>query len=764
MGKSKYHQAKNVTKQKFKGVDSIVDNEIDSKNYTFLFGAISFIFAFILYANTLQHGWVLDDYSVFKDNIYVTKGVDGYSDILSHTYRYGSGFFTDNLYRPVSQLMFATEWQLSPENPGLSHFVNVLFYALSALLLFLVLRKLFKSVKPWIPLLITLLYIAHPIHTEVVANIKSRDEIVSLFFILITILLVLKSVDKDRFLSKLPYYFSIFVTFTLAMFTKESAITMLAAIPLMLFFFTPAKWKEYLFIVFILGIGIAIYFLTKSSVIADSIHKGEFSASIVDNYFYDADLLTGWATAIMLLGKYLLMLFIPHPLACDYSYSQLPLVTFGNVWTIISLLVYLALIIYVIFNFKKKDPIVFGILFFIITMSPTSNLLIRFGSSFGERFLFLPSLGFSIALIFTLVKLLKLDLRLFPKSLSKNGFIFLGIIGVIILLFSVKTISRAAEWKDQFTLFSKDVETCSQSAHMRLYYGLALRDKAKEFDDKNRNETDIVKFQKNSELFVQENFKAIEQTKKAVEIYPEYATAYEQLGLLYERTGKRIQQKQMIDSAEMFYLQSLKYVPTTASVNSNLAKIYFERGALQEAKNYYLKSIKYDPIFANGYYNLGSTYGMLGQYDSSLYFYQKTLELDPGRAAAYYFMGLTYLQMNNLDSAHIMYDKAIQTDPKDPVAYSLKAKAFMVAKNFPAAIDLIQLGISKHPLHVDFYILRGYIYVQQKEYEKAQADFSSSIQIDPLFKQSYIEKINIFQIQNLPDSVRKYSQLLKQIP
>lgn len=529
MGKSKYHQAKNVTKQKFKGVDSIVDNEIDSKNYTFLFGAISFIFAFILYANTLQHGWVLDDYSVFKDNIYVTKGVDGYSDILSHTYRYGSGFFTDNLYRPVSQLMFATEWQLSPENPGLSHFVNVLFYALSALLLFLVLRKLFKSVKPWIPLLITLLYIAHPIHTEVVANIKSRDEIVSLFFILITILLVLKSVDKDRFLSKLPYYFSIFVTFTLAMFTKESAITMLAAIPLMLFFFTPAKWKEYLFIVFILGIGIAIYFLTKSSVIADSIHKGEFSASIVDNYFYDADLLTGWATAIMLLGKYLLMLFIPHPLACDYSYSQLPLVTFGNVWTIISLLVYLALIIYVIFNFKKKDPIVFGILFFIITMSPTSNLLIRFGSSFGERFLFLPSLGFSIALIFTLVKLLKLDLRLFPKSLSKNGFIFLGIIGVIILLFSVKTISRAAEWKDQFTLFSKDVETCSQSAHMRLYYGLALRDKAKEFDDKNRNETDIVKFQKNSELFVQENFKAIEQTKKAVEIYPEYATAYEQL-------------------------------------------------------------------------------------------------------------------------------------------------------------------------------------------------------------------------------------------
>ena len=90
----------------------------------------TFSIAFILYANTFQHSWVLDDYGVFKDNIFVTKGIDGYNDILTKTYRHGSGHYTDNLYRPVSQLMFATEWEISPDNPGLSHFVNVLFYAL----------------------------------------------------------------------------------------------------------------------------------------------------------------------------------------------------------------------------------------------------------------------------------------------------------------------------------------------------------------------------------------------------------------------------------------------------------------------------------------------------------------------------------------------------------------------------------------------------------------------------------------------------------
>lgn len=763
MSKNKYHQTKKSVTQNSKKVQPLISDDQQKSKLTMWFGFFAFAFAFMLYANTFQHGWVLDDYGVFKDNIFVTKGVDGYGDILTKTYRHGSGHYTDNLYRPVSQLMFATEWEISPDHPGLSHFINVLFYALNALLLFIVLRKLFQKVTLWIPFAITLLYIAHPIHTEVVANIKSRDEIVSLFFILISLLIILKSIGTPQIVSKLKYYLLLFITFTLAMFTKESAITMLAAIPLLLFFFTIAKWKEYLPIVFIMGIGSLIYFITKSSVLDNSLHSGAFSVSIVDNYFFDADLFTGLATAIMLMGKYLLLLFVPHPLACDYSFSQLPLVTFSNIWTILSLLAYVGMLIYVILNFKKKDPIVFGILFFIITMSPTSNILIRFGSSFGERFLFLPSLGFSIALIFLIVKVLKIDVVPFTSLVKRKKNLFFGIVGMVLFLFSVKTVVRAAEWKDQLTLFSKDVETCSQSAHMRLYYGLALRDEAKKIDELNTKETNLNKFQKNNDLYIKGNFKAIEQLKKAIEIYPKYATALEQLGLLYERTGKRLNQPQMIDSAEHFYLQSLKYVPTTASVNSNLAKIYFERGSVLLARDYYLKAIKYDPIFADGYYNLGSTYGMLSNYDSSFYYFRKSLEFDKNKTAAYYFMGLNYSKINNLDSAHLMFDKAIQLDPKDVVSYSLKAQTYMQTKNYSEAMVQLQKGISLNPLHTDFYILRGQLYVIQKEYERAHTDFSRCIEINPNIKQPYVEKINLFQLQNKKDSMQKYIQLYNQI-
>lgn len=763
MSKNNYHQTKNISTQNSKIVQPLISEDQKKSKLTLWFGFFAFTIAFLLYANTFQHSWVLDDYGVFKDNIFVTKGTDGFNDILTKTYRHGSGHYTDNLYRPVSQLMFATEWEISPDNPGLSHFVNVLFYALNGLLLFIVLRKLFKNQALWIPFAITLIYIAHPIHTEVVSNIKSRDELVSLFFILISLLLILKTVSLPKFSSKLIYYPFFFITFTLAMFTKESAISMLAAFPLILFFFSSAKWNEYLPIVFILGMGSLIYFITKSSVLENALHSGEFTVSIVDNYFFDSDLLTGLATAIMLMGKYLLLLFIPHPLACDYSFSQLPLVTFGNIWTILSMLIYIGMLVYVILNFKKKDPIVFGILFFIITMSPTSNILIRFGSSFGERFLFLPSLGFCIAVIFIIVKLLKMDSFSFSKVDSSEKNLFFVTIGMILILFSVKTVSRAAEWKDQITLFGKDVQTCPKSAHMRLYYGLSLRDKAKSFDELNKSETNLFKYQKNNDLYIKGNFKAIEQLKEAIQIYPKYATALEQLGLLYERTGKRLNKPQMVDSAEYFYLQSLKYVPTTASVNSNLAKIYFERGLILQARDYYLKAIKYDPIFADGYYNLGSTYGKMSKYDSSFYYYRKSLEFDKNKTAAYYFMGLNYSKINNFDSAHVMFDKAIELDPKDVVSFSLKAQTYIQTKNYTEALVQLQKGISINPLHTDFYILRGQLYVILKEYNKAHIDFSKAIEINPNIKQAYVEKINLFQLQNQKDSMQKYIQRYNQI-
>ena len=131
------------------------------------------VFAFVLYANTLHHEFVLDDNSVILENTMTQGGASSLKEIFSTAYRAGYPNAENNLYRPLSKAMFAVEWQLSPNNPGIHHFVNVLLYALACVVLFIVLSR-WTKINIYILFITALLFVAHPIHTEVVANIKSR--------------------------------------------------------------------------------------------------------------------------------------------------------------------------------------------------------------------------------------------------------------------------------------------------------------------------------------------------------------------------------------------------------------------------------------------------------------------------------------------------------------------------------------------------------------------------------------------------------------
>lgn len=87
----------------------VKQNERD-RNY--LWTILIFLFTFLLYSNTLQHKFVLDDFGALADNWIIKKGISGIPIILTTSYRYGIHMLTDNLYRPLSQVMFAIEWQM----------------------------------------------------------------------------------------------------------------------------------------------------------------------------------------------------------------------------------------------------------------------------------------------------------------------------------------------------------------------------------------------------------------------------------------------------------------------------------------------------------------------------------------------------------------------------------------------------------------------------------------------------------------------------
>ncbi len=615
----------------------------------FAWGVILFFITFALYSNTLSHKFVLDDFGALADNWVVKKGVDGIPIILKTSYRYGINMLSDNLYRPLSQIMFAIEWQISPKNPFIHHFMNVLFYALSMVLLFQVLKKYFSQTSTLIPVLITLLFAVHPVHTEVVANIKSRDEIMSFFFLMCTLLALHKWFTKKNIIALTLGIVSYFLAFL----SKEGVITMLAIFPIMGWYFTNAKMKNIAITTLLMAIPAVVYLSVRGAVLSE--YGTNAPVAIIDNFLSAApDKMSYYATAIYLLGKYLGLLFFPATLISDYSYNQIPIVDFSNTITVVSLIIYLAIFSISVLFIKRKSPVIFGIILFLTSMSIYSNLIIPIGSSFAERFLFLPSLGFCIALVFIGFKLFQIstdDVTLSPKALLKKSPICILLFTVILSLYSFKTVVRASDWKDQYTLFGKDIKQAPNSAHLRYYWGLAIRDKALESADENSMKSMMLE--------------AVEQFDKAVAIYPSYPDCYEQLGLAWYRLKNR-------EKSLENYNKALALNNTKAVTYSNLGILYFEQGDYQKSIELYSKALSIDPNYADAHFNMGSTLGMLGRYDEALESFKKCISFDPENAKAHQFIGITYQNLKQEEEAKIWLEKAAILEQKKAREKSIK--------------------------------------------------------------------------------------------
>lgn len=615
----------------------------NEKRQSLILGLIIAGLGFILYANTINHDYVLDDHSVIKSNWLVQRGTDGISTLLKTSYRYGYWNSPGTLYRPLSLVMFAIEWELSPDDPVLHHIINVLLYALTGFFLFIVLRKLLSDYNLAIPFIISLLFIAHPLHTEVVANIKSRDEIVSFLLVLLSfnfLLNYLKSNSVRTIILSVILYF-------LAFLSKESAITMLAVVPLMLYFFKNITLKKILIITGMFSIGAVAYLLLRQNVLGDV--KSIESVSVMDNLLMSTSLVSQkLATAVYILGKYFLLLIFPHPLVCDYSYNQIPVINFTDIKAILSLLFYLGIFAWAIIRFKNKTLDVFGILFYLITLSLYANIFIIIGSSFAERFLFVPSLGFIIILVFLIFKILKKEIITekaytgIPEIFTKNKGVW-GIIAVIFILYSFKTIDRNRDWKDNFTMYAADVKSSPNSARTHYYHGLELM-KQKALNAGSEQE-------KNKYLDM-----AINEFKTASGIYKYYADAYDQTGLAYYRKNDH-------NKAIEYYELALKYNPSKPITYSNLGAIYFGRKDYEKAIEVYKEAIKYNPRFADAHMNLGSTYATIGKMKKAIQAFLKGLEYNPNSAPLNYYTGVTYQQIGNINNAKKYLDRAYRLDP-----------------------------------------------------------------------------------------------------
>jgi hypothetical protein len=241
------------------------------------------LLGFVLYANTIQHEWALDDFSVIKENFVTQKGFAGIGTHLTHSYRYGYGAGFGTLYRPLTPVMFAMEWQFFPDNPSFMHFVNVLFYALTGVLLFFTLARVFKKYNLILPFAAAVIFMIHPLHTESVANIKGRDDIMGFFFFLLAVYWLWDYLSK----SNVKWLALSLGSFFLAIMAKESSVTYVAVFPLLIYFFTKTSLEKNLKLsAGYLAVSL-VFIAILSTVLGKTIGTG--NTSILDNVLVSAD-------------------------------------------------------------------------------------------------------------------------------------------------------------------------------------------------------------------------------------------------------------------------------------------------------------------------------------------------------------------------------------------------------------------------------------------------------------------------------------------
>ncbi|NQY66272.1 MAG: tetratricopeptide repeat protein [Flavobacteriales bacterium] len=601
------------------------------------------ILAFFLYANTLDHQYALDDGLVLINNTLVQDGLGSLGEIFTTNMLNGINGFNGGVYRPTLIASFALEVELFGNNAFISHLFNVLYYALSVFVLGILMFRLFNKYHVLIPLSITLLFAVHPVHTEAVANIKGRDEIFAFLFSISSMLFFIKYIDTNKLLNAaLGLLF-----FMISFISKESAITLIAVIPLMLHFFTDTNKEKIFKVLGALAAVTAILLWWHHHVISGMTRAMDDGiVSALNNSVVSTDsLIERLATGAYIQLLYVWKLIVPFYLTHDYSYNQIPVVGLFHAKSLGGLAVIIGLLFVAYKGLMKKDPISFGILFFFFTIITVANVLMYIGATFAERFLYAPSLGYAMVVGMLLPKLMRdkvLDLSSGVIQVLKNNKIYALVLIVLLSLYGARTIDRNKDWENNDTLFSNDVKIATESARIHYNWGTELY----------RQANDIIDIERRKNMAA----KGAAELEMAVAIFPEYLDAWNNLGNCYKLTEE-------YDKAIFSFNSALQFDP-------GYSKAYYNGGfAFYDAKDYkncitYLSNyLQLKQADYGLYYLIGKSYGNLGDFDNAITYLKLSLTLKPDYLTAMKDLGAAYGMKKDFKNSIEISLKAIKQDP-----------------------------------------------------------------------------------------------------
>lgn len=526
----------------------------------------------LVYGNTVLNSFALDDFLYIFNNPAVT------SPSLKLFFSATKDF---NVFRPVTFISLALNWALGNSQAWGYHLVNVLLHAAVTLLVYALLKELLENVAcgnaaAWVA---ALLFAVHPIHTEAVAGIVNRSELLAAGFLLIAWLLHLRDWPLPSLLC-----------FALAMMAKESAVVFVPLV--VLGDYVRSQWKSLTRYVNVAAVA-AVYLAVLRK--AQGGHFGEKGISGLDNPLAHLSPVLRVSNALRVAWKYIALQIFPASLSSDYSYNAIALYSDWKhlLPAVAAAGLVLGFLIWALWTGRRVWAFAVG--FYLAAFAVTANILTPTGTIMGERLAYLPSAGFCL-----LLALLWLELEKRNRRAAWYAF------ATVAVLFSARTVVRNRDWRDMFTLFSSTVRTVPQSA--KAHAGLGgeyLR----------RNQLEAAR----------------KEYEISMRIYPDFADLIDSYAIVQSRLGH---DREALGLFEKSLAMTAKDDNNYGFVAVNLAAQYMKLGENDKALTILNDQITGSPINSRAFSNRAVIRYQRTEYPLALADAQTALKLDPSNLQA----------------------------------------------------------------------------------------------------------------------------------
>jgi len=624
----------------------VIQGGASGDHRTWILLALVAVISIAVHGGGIGNGFTLDDTWIVVDNPLVT-GPGGLWPIVSSHY-WASVDREGDLYRPLTIASYWLTNRLFGLEPWAYHLGNILLNAAVGVLVVLICLRL--SGSQGVALAAGILFATHTVHTEAVASVVGRAELLSALFVLWAWLLRRRT-------------FAMSVLFACGLLSKENAIVLpgllliedLAARwrgrsePL-----DPRPWAALL--------GVAVAFVGLRIALLGP-HLGA-----LDGPFVRVGVTDRLLTAVSVLGRYLGLGVAPIGLSADYSYNQIPIVTDPLApGVLIGATATAALIAAAWFARRRAPGAAAGILVFLVALFPVSNVPFGIGVVMAERLLYLPSMGICLVAAVLIDRPARTLTAMRGRRLVAATALAACVPGAAM---AALTWRRTQVWRDPLTLFEATVRSSPDSALAHFGLGSAYQAAGRHEEAENAYRRSLSIAPERAEthynlatLLEQAGRpdEAIREYGEAVRLDPDHRKAHNNLGRLHQIEGRP-------EEAEAEYRLAIAADERQAGAWSNLGTVLQVQGRLEEAVEAMREAVRLDPDDSRTLNNLGRLLVALGKAAEAVPVLERAVERSGGAPTPTVNLAAALLASGDLARARRLVTAVLDADPADPAA------------------------------------------------------------------------------------------------